>query len=343
VYVRLLVEGALKRHMQPVLAVSAETLSSDEFITHLGRYRGEFDVVEVDPDSSIRQLQILASRLGIARLLMPDSNWRLLELAFGVRHRKAPRTILLMMRDPRWELQNSKLPSVRTLLKVAAFKLASLRSGSEIVWLREPGHKSRIRHANDPVLLEGSVESILADSKQYRVARNMDNDRYWFGIAGVITEAKQPVLIAKAAVTAGIRSGRAVGLALLGPLHVSEGVMQELVAFAEQNGLAVVEHFKLHSNYEMNVAIGSLDCVVAAYVNTFGPSSTLGKAAALGVSSIGAGPKSQQNFCKQITGFEGVPITEDAIASSMVDRMQHASPMPLLDAGPEQFLSSLLD
>ncbi|WP_182174554.1 hypothetical protein [Flaviflexus equikiangi] len=343
VYVRVLVEGALGRGLRPILALTSSVLGSEEYERHLRHLEEEFEVVELPERVSVRELKRLAHEVGSRRVIIPNGNSYVLDLAFGPTGKRYPPLRVLMMSDPRWEIVGRTIPRFRTFLKLALFSLAEKRNNSEIVWLREPGHRGTVRHANDPVLLDGTTVQIAEDARRYRESNNITSDRFWFGVTGVISEAKQTTLIARAVVEAGRRAGRPVGLALLGPWKASDVTWERLTNVVEEDNLTLATNFVLHSNYEMNVAIRSLDCVVAAYGSVYGPSSTLGKTAALGVRSIGAGPESQQRFIERITGYPGIPIEYGELVREMVKRLDSAPPPPRPGLGPEQFLSALLD
>lgn len=106
-------------------------------------------------------------------------------------------------------------------------------------------------------------------------------------------------------------------------------------------GVKVVRHHVHMTNYEMNVALAALDCIVLAY-STTAPNSTMAKASALGVKVVAAGPPSFRRFAKELTGYSGVPLRVSDIGVELLRAMESPQPHILRPPDTSGFTSPLL-
>lgn len=343
VYVRVIVEGALERGSDVTLALPDGVGASPEFDEHIGKLRDRLALASPPADGRLQSLQVWAGQRGADRLVIPDASRYLLQMGAGRRPREAPHTVALMMRDPRWELADQGGIAGRARLKRLASYVAEKRPIADIVWLREPGCEEPGRHANDPVLLDGPVSQIRSDARGYRRRHSLDEHVFWIGIVGMINAAKQVPLVCRATARLARAHGLPVGFALLGNVGDEPSIIEEVKQIAAANQLPLRLNLTLHSNYEMNVSIAAVDCIVAVYTRTYGPSAALGKAAVLGVRSVGGGSASQILFAQKITGQPGVAASEVEIAEAIAHRMKDRDPTPREHlAGAGQFQEALL-
>lgn len=343
-YVRLLVEACLRRGCSPVVLLGTSVAQSDEYARHLGVLEGSFELHEHSGNWRIGSLQVIASGFGAGLLVIPDGNLHALDAAFAFRLRRGVETRLLMMRDPRWELEGVEAFAIRARLKWIVMRLALRRSGLKLVWLREPGYsESGELHANDPVILDGSPEQLAAAGRALRLRLGLDGDTFWYGIAGVLTDSKVSPIVAEALIRVAQGTDSPIGLVLIGPPTGdanwrNSGLLDDLRLW-----MRVVVDERMLSNYEVGVSICAFDCVVAAYVDSvYGPSSTVGKAVALGVRSVAAGSPSMRRFALQMSGRPGVALNVDELSAALTIARQESPPPRRGDLGPEQFVSALL-
>lgn len=340
VYVRLIAERAAASGTRVTLGIPAEAEESPEFARHLGPIANQMDLVSIPGDASLRTIVDEARAAGAQHLVIPDGDAYLTQAARGRRSRD-PRTTLLVMRDPRWEIWPGHVPP-RALAKCAATALA--RRSVRLVFLREPGHSTdRGEHiAIDPLILDGSREQIHLDAATYRRAHGLDDRTFWFGVLGVLSERKNVPLVAAAAQQLARDAERPVGLALIGPTGADVSwERDDLVKASAAAGLSMMSDDALMTNYSMNVAVAALDCAVVAY-STNAPNSTMAKAAGLGVRLVVAGSPPLRRFAKSTTGAAGVPLQLGELGEAMRTAMSTPPPAARYLPGPTEFADALL-
>lgn len=342
-YVRLLLDEADRLGIAATLITSPGVPEQAEYRFHLGDYRGRQRITVETNDWRLSHLCEIVRRERADLLLLPDGNLYLLDAAFARDLGNAPMIRLLLMRDPRWEFAFDTFPSFRAAAKLLVAIVARLRARAQLIWLREPGHTGRGSFANDPVVLGGPIADIISDSQRFREDLGMDNAVFWFGVTGVLNSAKNVDIVAAALHDLTASVDRPIGLALIGPVPQSAmAKVDSARRLFSRFELPIVFYNQILTNYEMSVGIKALDCVVAAYSRTYGPSATLGKAAALGVRSVAAGPRSLRVFSEKITGKKGVRISRAALANAFTLAINEPAPDPRGDLGPRQFASALL-
>lgn len=343
-YLRLLIQGCGALHCRPVLIVRPEVTESSEFSKHLRDLEGEFDLISYSSEWSLRQLQMVASQSGARLLVLPDGNLYALEAALHPGPKLNFVTRLLVMRDPRWEFEGPRVPPLRSLAKERVLRLAEKRAGVELFWLREPGAVSELeKHANDPVILDGTPAELAAEGDALRRRLGMSRQVFWYGLTGVLSDAKISLPLMEGIRIASLLADAPIGLALIGPVVRHSKWPTSGILSALPDSVPVVIDDRLLSNREVGAAICSLDCVIAAYSkNIYGPSSIVGKAVALGVKSVTAASPSTRRMSDQMTGMKNVPLTAHALGIAL-DRARNCSgPPKRLDVGHEQFVSALL-
>lgn len=249
---------------------------------------------------------------------------------------------LLVMRDPRWE-KPARLPRrLKLIAKMSLIQIAAAR-GVEIVWLRQPGYSGPERHANDPVICEGTITDVLNRGRELSEELSMHSDTFWFGMTGAIGPHKNLPLVMEALVALHHAApGRNFGFALLGPLSESLGHDEEAIndmlgalPFQTRRRAGVM------TNEEMNAAVSALDCVIMAY-STSSPNSTLGKAAAFGTRVAAAGDSSISAFVADLGMGPTTRLEVQDLASLLEERLTTPSPQPREDLLLDKFCGVLV-
>ena len=348
VYVRLLAEHAMRNQVDVILAMPDAVRGSLEYSRHLGRMARLVEHVSISPSASLVHLQGLAESSGARDLVIPDGDLYVAEAAYARRRPRSrtprARTTLLIMRDPRWELSASRVPRWRALAKLAALRLVQVRSDTRLVWLRDPGFIPRVdeEEAPDPLVLDAPREAIIGDARSYRIVHGLDRDTFWFGIVGMLTERKNVPIVAEAVRRVAFDSATPLGLALIGP--TGPDATWERAALqkeCESAGVRFVSDEALMSNYEMNVAVAAVDCVVVAY-STHAPNSTMSKAAGLGVRLVVAGSPPMRRFAQSVSGTRGVPLDLRSLTAALRAATKAGPPRVRDLAGPSEFAAAVL-
>lgn len=342
VYVRLLVEAALARGDSVSLATTARVLGDDLFALHLGECRHDIQVHLVHDHPSLKSLQILGAGLGASLVLVPNA------LQFGKRllsggRLPSPPLRLLVMNDPRWQLEGATGLHLLPSAKIFFFWLASKRRGQTLYWLKPPAEDMGALSGQsvcDPVLVESDTQSVCESASSFRHLQRMSSDVFWFGVVGVISDWKNPEMVVTAIAAASNRTGRRLGIAFIGPWRASMTVDTVRTAMNESGVACVIDNRDL-TNSEMNAAVASLDCVVLAY-STFAPNSTAGKAAVLGVPVVAAGPPSFRRFAHEITGTPGIPLDVESVTVAIIAATSGVRPAPRRGLGTAAFTEPLL-
>lgn len=340
-YVRLLILDAIKAGHLPTLVTTAPVVQSVEYSLHLADIEHVFGTILIDPGARLDSVQVRAREAGVSRLIISDGNVWAMDALRNHRVKPLPETRMVIMRDPRWEFAEQGR-RFRAYLKWAALFALEKSRRVKLYWLREPGtnHVDE-RTVIDPIILDGEHGQILADSHALRARLGMDSGTFWFGVTGVLSDAKISAPVLRALAILDSEASRPIGLALVGPKAKSAEwpQMQSRFRILER---AVIED-RVLSNYEVGVAIRSFDCLVATYQSVYGPSATLAKAAALGVRTVSGGPSSLREFARNITGRESVAVEAEALLMQMRLIMEEEAPAPRHYVGTEVFTRPLLE
>lgn len=342
VYVRLLALDALSAGTSVTLALTERVLADERFRLHLAELADTVEVVPLVQHATLRVIQTLAKAAGASIAVVPDGLQYGLDLVAGRRLHRGPQLRIVVMNDPRWRMESHEGLHLREHAKLLLFKIAERRRSQDLFWLRSAGHSSQNENVvSDPVVLDGTSEQIQLDSKLFREQHGMSSDAFWFGVVGSLEKRKNIPMIARACHRLVSVAPQPVGLALLGPWAEDTAPPEDEMAMATALGVKVVRHHVHMTNYEMNVALAALDCIVLAY-STTAPNSTMAKASALGVKVVAAGPPSFRRFAKELTGYSGVPLRVSDIGVELLRAMESPQPHILRPPDTSGFTSPLL-
>lgn len=340
VYARLLADAALGRGASVAIAATARVVSDARFALHLGDIQGNIQVVEIEEGVSLGHLQELGRRLDAYVVLVPDALPFGSNLLLGKRSR-IPELRLLVMNDPRWKLEGTLRPQPTQWAKLLFLLLVSRRRGQVIYWLRPPGYQSNDEnYVCDPVIIESTTESVKLAASELRKRLEVADDVFWFGLVGGIGDWKNPSMVIEACIAAQARTGRRLGLLVIGQWRASLSLADAQSALRD-GGVAMVTDERNLTNAEINAAIAALDCLVLAY-STHAPNSTAGKAAALGVRVVAAGTPSFRRFAHEITGTNGLHLDHESLVQGMLDSIARESPTPRRGYGADEFAGPFL-
>lgn len=326
VYVKLLARDALASGIEVTLALTDEVLNDVRFALHLAELHNSVRIVRLEEQASLHNTQRLAQEVGASFAVVPDGLPYGLDMLTGRRLRKGPRLRLVIMNDPRWSMANRSGLRLRERWKMLFFKLAELRPSQDLYWLRAPGYySSKEKYVTDPIVLDGSIEQIRHDAKELRRELDMSPDTFWFGIVGSLEKRKNIPMLLEAAVHVVSQTTQPVGIALLGPWFSDSVPPETDITLAATSGIRIVRRHQHMTNYELNVAISALDCVVLPY-STSAPNSTMAKASSLGIRVAAAGPPSFCRFAEEITGRPGVPLQADCLGRELLRALKSPSP-----------------
>jgi hypothetical protein len=309
VYVRLLVDAAHEFGLQPVVSLGAGCETSTEFAHHLEPVRSAMLLRSHGERADWRLIQEISDRYRCSYIVVPDADPHLGRLLFA-RLRQDFR--LLLMRDPGEEMDVT-VPR-RGKLKLKRYLIAALRRRARITLftLRAPGYVGNPHelYVNDPI----RSEIAGSDFEDFVREHDITRERYWFGMAGVISRRKHPAMVLNA--VAGLPSA-SVGVILAGPSedNAAEDLRRGIESL-RQRGIPVVRVDRTLSNSELNAAVKAMDCVVIAY-ETHAPPSTLGKSFALGTHCIVAGSDSLHRHAALLGHGTTCSLNQKAIRDSM--------------------------
>lgn len=331
-YVSLLLTGAIESGCSVTVATTEQALSSSEWSAHLGASSDGATVTLLNA-YSLETVRVLAEKLQVDHVVIPDGDAFVYELAKGKRWSGRSTVTALAMRE---KGQPSAIPGMRlltTLAKHALFLLANLRPRVEIRILKSGPWRgfSMLPVARDPVMLtQHASERIQLPS----------GDGFWFGIVGSVGHRKNLPLVA-AAIASLKRPD--VGLVVAG--QIDAGVLdlaEPHLGRIRDNGGRVEVIDRLLSDSEMDQLIIDLDCVVLAHSND-GPSGILGKAAAAGTRIVAGGASSLRLDCRFLgSGAEWVPLREADLSRALSRATTKPRPEPYGNSSPREFVSGLL-
>lgn len=160
---------------------------------------------------------------------------------------------------------------------------------------------------------------------------DLDSQRMWFGVAGLINERKNIPLIARA-----LSMGQAdrTGVVIAG--RVTETAMTEAgsdLAEYERRGGRLVVINRFLDERELDYLVDAVDCVVCAHSNE-GPSGILLKALAAGQRSVVAGAESLRRDQSCLDGCEWSALREADLARALTNASHRPRPMPM-EARPD--------
>jgi glycosyltransferase involved in cell wall biosynthesis len=269
---------------------------------------------------SLSAIRATAVSCGARRIVIPDGDSYIIAAAISLPvERPSPQLAILAMRSTAQPGVASRLrTTAKRILKVIARRrhaVAVYDLESSLTWT------GGLTSAPDPIILESNPEQEQLFRTQYSVT----SDIYWFVIAGVVSERKNPLLLMKA--LAEISDGPPVGLIVAG--EVDQAIAKDVEAALQvlrHKGVQVVEVPGPISNVTFDSAIGSADCCLLAYGNE-GSSGVMGKAFLAGTRILAAGSASLRRDCIRI-GAQALwcELSLQAVAESMRDAVSRARP-----------------
>lgn len=325
VYLRIFVLHCREVGIRPVVALPHHAEGTTEFRNHLADIRDVFDLVPLAGRVSPAAVRGLALMHGCDRVVIPDADPYL--TSFSTRRYHGPPISLLVMRDPAWEPTPTLARSLKMAIKVAVINLLKSRRAISVYFLRPPGYQHPTElFVNDPILATPDPEG----SRALRRALGMSEDRFWFGIAGVITPRKNPALVMEALAAL---PPQTVGLLLAGEVQTAAREQTEQgVTQLQRLGIPVATIERAMSNDELNRAVEAMDCVVVAY-STHAPPSTLGKSIVLGTRCLLAGSPQLRAQAAGLRGIEECDLDEPSISEAM-RRLAQTKTGPIYEQAP---------
>ena len=340
VFVRMIVSHALAIGDDVILATGRSVPETAEFAQNLAGF--ELQTVTFQGQLTPRVIAGLTADVKADLVIVPHGDEVACRLAARA-HALRCRTVLLVMRDPRWEYPAPLVRRVKNLVKLALLSTASRHRLGDLVWLRQFGYPGGDRHAIDPFIADGSFDEVIAAGRTLREKIFPDPNAFWFVVTGAITDRKNVRLIAQALTIAQRRAPhRRFGLALIGPHRTTYSIDRDAILRMSGGAYSVVSQDRLLSNFEMNSIVAAADAVVMAY-DTHAPNSTMLKARALGTRLVVAGPPSVRSFALGM-GFTSVVRLD---CRELVDALSATScsdapkPCPFVPDG-DDFAAALL-
>lgn len=323
VFVRLIAGRALARGDEVVLATGASVPGTAEFTQNLAGLR--LRTLTFQGPLTPRVIADLIGSVEPDLVIVPHGDEVACRLATTARSLHC-RTVLLVMRDPRWEYPAPPARKVKNALKLALLAAARRHRSVDLVWLRGYGYNGGDRHAIDPFIADGGLEEVMAAGRSLRKELFPEPDVFWFVVTGAITDRKNVNLIIQALAQAQRSDPRSrFGLAIIGPHRTSYPIDRDAIRQMSGGVYSVVSQDRLLTNFEMNAVVASADAVVMAY-DTHSPNSTMLKARALGTRLVVAGPPSVRSFALDMGFTSVVRLDCDELAGAL--RRASCSPAP---------------
>lgn len=335
VYVRLLVARAAQEGHDVVLALPQTLIDGEEFAKHLSPVKDLFRLRPFPEKPSLSELASLSRQLNASTVVIPDGDAAALKLGLWQRWAGGSELRVLVMRDPRWTRNESGRIPPKSRLKLAILRRAQRAPGVSLIWLREPGYRANNpeKVAHDPIVLDAPIGLIRERARAFRESHGLRDDVHWFGVVGAITPRKNVDLIASALAEIGMRRPARIGLAVLGPLAPSlPWTKADLHRELRESNVELVVDDRIYTNLDVNVAVASVECVVMAY-SSHSPNATLGKATALGVALVAAGPPSVRGFVSQLHGGEVARLEKGDLGRALARHLD--SPVEMAPRNPD--------
>lgn len=320
VFVRLLAEHSLKNGRLPVLLLSSSAVDAPEFDLHLGAIIDRCET-HFAPLNCPIDFAEWARSTGANQVVIPDGDAHLLDLARA--KYMGPPMSLLVMREPLWPKPLGLRQATKMLAKRTTMRWVNSRSCVSVYVLKPPGFTAkRDTYVNDPILATPDLEG----GQRLRRDLGMDDDVFWFGVAGHITPRKNPGKVMRA--IAAIADSKSIGF-------LCAGIIQDDAIAEFETGKSIlsargvpVRHLNGPlTNEEMNLSIAAMDCVVVAY-DTSAPPSTMGKAYRLGTRCVISGNAQLRRQASWLGGATVVDRTDDSLQKAMTLALTSPRPGP---------------
>lgn len=333
VYVRIVLERVLFKGLRATLALSDQAFASEEYRVHLEPLvidNQKVRIVRFSPNATLRAISNLASSVGANAVIVPHGDELAVRVGWARAGLRGIRLVLLVMRDPSWEVPAPFHRRLRNFAKKLLLEMAARRKNVELVWLREPNYRdvdAKKAFAIDPFVADGSRDEIACGAQSLRADLGLDDDVFWFGVTGAISSRKNLPLVVDAMVLArALDPSLRIGLVVFGPIGAGSGVSAaQLEERCDQEGIPVVVRNELITNFRMNCLVKGVDAVVMAY-SSHSPNSTLGKAYVLGTRLVAAGPPSVRRFVDSLGMGPSTALQADALARRMATAILEPRP-----------------
>lgn len=338
--VRLLVEEALAQGRPVVLLTLGTPVVHEHRREHLGDLVERVRLVEVGR-RGWGVVERTAREVGAVVTVVPEADWCIARIAARAGWRGPGRLQLLLMRAYPSRAQHPARFLAALAVKLVALVACTLLPRVRFFVLRSPLWRGRSvwRDVRDPVGLEATPGDVARIRREWGLAE----DRYWFGVVGVVNTSKNVPMVAEALCRL-VGDGPAYGLLLAG--RIADLVADD-VALAtkrlEEAGVAVVLVDRLLGRDEFDAAIAAVDCFVVAYGRD-APSGTFVKAVASGCRVVAAGARTLREDAATVPDVAAwVELAPDALADAFrtASRLPRPRAVPL--AGEVEFARTLLD
>lgn len=333
-YVRLLAEAAADLGARVVVIVAESALGSPEIEAHLSCLPPTA-ALRAERELAVRDVERISREEAADRVVIPDGDRFALRVGLAGSWRGSGGLAVLVMRARRqparlsaltWEVKRRLLERAEQVPRVEVIALVSA--------LETGPHSAP--SAPDPVALCAGV----ADVEALRAEWSMSEDRYWFGVLGVVSGRKNLDVVLAALAKSALDC---VGVVVAGRLDsaVVEGT-RDVVHELRSRGVDVRVQNRHLSNIEFDAAIAAVDCVIVAHDNE-GPSGVLAKAVRAGTRVLAAGADSLR---------ADADLRPDVVSwseSTLVALVEHLRrvrsmprPAPALELGSSAFCRALL-
>ncbi|MEQ4518743.1 hypothetical protein ABLI39_05185 [Pseudarthrobacter sp. B907] len=283
-YVNLLIAGALRRGDDVTLLTSAASLDRPEFRLYIKKWIGEIKVATAEK-FAVQDVARHARNFSADLTVVPDGDAFTFRLARTRRWRGPGAVSTLIMRE---SVPSSGLIGMRFAKK--QLKALLIRRANRMRNVRATVLKSALwRASSSDVPAVADPVSVQTDRLAIEAVRSqlmLDPGTYWFGVIGVISARKNPVIVLDALAACPPIS---LGVVIAG--QIDQQILDEVLdaaARARSAGHRVVVENRLLDSDELDSLVAAVDCVVLAHSNE-GPSGILGKATVTGTRIITAG------------------------------------------------------
>ena len=328
-YVRLLIEQALRKQLSVAVLLGFDHEASDEYAQHIGPASEKVVLVRSDI-INLHTIKEHAESLGVSHVVIPTGDRTALRLGTCISWNTKFTLSILVMRDP--SIHWAPLHAVpRLFIKRVLLSRAGRRPGVLIYRLRSAGtinpSSSRLS-LEDPVQLcytSGSVQTL-------RTEWGLTDDRFWFGVVGAISQRKNVPLILQCLRTL----QRPVGLLIAGVASDDSVLSRAEIDDLRLLDVKVIQVNRNLTDIEIDSAIKGLDCVLLLHSNE-GPSGILGKSAAAGTRVVAGGAKSLKQDLAALAIGIWVPLEPVRITDALESAMNSAPVCPVLSSNSMNF------
>ncbi|HKU12735.1 MAG TPA: hypothetical protein VJQ61_16085 [Sinomonas sp.] len=337
-YVRLLIDGAIKRGHRVVVASRPQQFESEDAQIHLGEIFDQFERIVLNDGTPARVAQ-LSKELRVDHTVVPDGDRFAARLGLTAGWSGAGALSILIMRET---AQPGGLPgaqAAKSAIRNLLFRRADSFRNVRVAVLKSAWWTgiSTFPVVPDPITLRPSP---LAEER-LTAEWGLDPDRYWFAILGAISRRKNVDLVARA--LSELDASR-VGLVVAGAWD--ESVSDETASDLDRLkavGMPVVVINRTLQDDELDAAVSRVDCLILAHSNE-GPSGLLGKAAVAGTRVVAAGATSLSEDLQNLPGIGSwVEMRQSELSQAFGEAAKAERPGPRWGQEPGAFAGALLN